>query len=313
MNDTESADQRIYDKIKLLESRYSKDNQQITDYLDGLLHSKYLNYWDYIRLETLLTLQQTQSNFNDEMIFIVFHQVTELYFKLVLQEIEFLAQDKEVSQQELTKKLRRMNKYLEYVSNSFDIVSEEMSQTEFAQFRTSLFPASGFQSIQYRKIEICATDLINLVVPEIKEAAPFDLSLEECLENIYWKNGATDKATGMQSITLKQFQDKYGDDLHYTAMKYKETNLWKVYLKATNALQIEQELLNEMRNFDVNFNIKFGLSHLKAVVKHLKNNPSTGGTNWQKYLPPKYQKTIFFPELWSREEILNWGRDFLVS
>lgn len=313
MNDADSADQRIYDKIKLLENRYSKDNQDITMYLDGLLHSKYLNYWDYIRLETLLTLQNTQSNLNDELIFIVFHQVTELYFKLVLQEIELLANCSDLTQENLTQKLNRINKYLDYVSNSFDIVSDEMSQSEFSQFRTSLFPASGFQSIQYRKIEICATDLINLVEPEIKEAAPFDLSLEECLENMYWKNGATDKATGMQSLTLKQFQEKYADELSYTASKYKNVNIWKLFKKTTFNQVPNEALVTAMKVFDVNFNVKFGLSHLKAAVKHLKNNPSTGGTNWQKYLPPKYQKTIFFPELWSKEEITKWGQDYLIN
>ena len=55
---------------------------------DGLLLSNYLTYWDYTHVETLLTLQNPKTDFPDEVIFIIYHQITELYFKLSLHELE---------------------------------------------------------------------------------------------------------------------------------------------------------------------------------------------------------------------------------
>ena len=59
-------------------------------------------------------------------------------------------------------------------------------------------------------------------------------------------------------------------------------------------------------------NIFWPLAHLKSAGAYLIKDPeilkATGGTNWQKYLPPKFQKRMFFPELWSEQEKEEWGR-----
>ena len=75
-------------KIKALQEKYSLIGQNMEDYLDGLLFSNPLNYWDYTSLDTLLSLQRPKTDFPDEVVFIIYHQITELYFKLVLHEIE---------------------------------------------------------------------------------------------------------------------------------------------------------------------------------------------------------------------------------
>jgi tryptophan 2,3-dioxygenase len=70
-----------------------------------------------------------------------------------------------------------------------------------------------------------------------------------------------------------------------------------------------------MRQLDVNVNINWPLMHYKSAVRYLASKdgdaPATGGTNWQKYLPPKLQLRIFFPNLWSKEEIDNWGKGWV--
>ena len=65
--------------------------QDMESYLDGLLISNYLTYWDYVHLDKLLALQNPKTDFPDEVIFIMYHQITELYFKLVLHEMEQIA------------------------------------------------------------------------------------------------------------------------------------------------------------------------------------------------------------------------------
>jgi tryptophan 2,3-dioxygenase len=70
--------------------------------------------------------------------------------------------------------------------------------------------------------------------------------------------------------------------------------------------------LEEVAQLDVNVNVNWPLSHYKSAVRYLHREPeeikATGGTNWQKYLPPRFQRRIFYPSLWSVDELENWGK-----
>jgi tryptophan 2,3-dioxygenase len=67
----------------------------------------------------------------------------------------------------------------------------------------------------------------------------------------------------------------------------------------------------------LNVNVNWPLVHYKSAVRYLSSAKedidATGGTNWQKYLPPRFQKRIFFTELWTEEEMNNWGRQWVVK
>lgn len=84
----------IEDRILKLQEKYKNSGQDLNSYLDGLLHQRYLTYWDYIHLDTLLSLQVPRTHFPDEEIFIMYHQITELYFKLILHEQKQIVDDK---------------------------------------------------------------------------------------------------------------------------------------------------------------------------------------------------------------------------
>ena len=64
--------------------------------------------------------------------------------------------------------------------------------------------------------------------------------------------------------------------------------------------------------FDVLTNIGWPLSHYKSAARYLQGDPdliaATGGTNWQKYLPPRHQRIIFFPDLFTEQEKGDWGK-----
>jgi tryptophan 2,3-dioxygenase len=72
-----------------------------------------------------------------------------------------------------------------------------------------------------------------------------------------------------------------------------------------------------MRWLDVHVNINWPLVHYKTAARYLSQEkgevPATGGTNWQQYLPPRFQKRIFFPELWSEQEQNEWGKAWVES
>ena len=84
----------IESQINKLEEKYKNSGQDLSSYLDGLLYQRYLTYWDYIHLDTLLSLQVPRTHFPDEEIFIMYHQITELYFKLILHEQKQIVEDK---------------------------------------------------------------------------------------------------------------------------------------------------------------------------------------------------------------------------
>ena len=79
---------KILQKIQKLSEKYSSTGQDILSFLDGLLYADYIGYWEYLKIDTLLSLQNPKTEFPDEKIFITYHQITELYFKLIIWEIE---------------------------------------------------------------------------------------------------------------------------------------------------------------------------------------------------------------------------------
>ena len=81
-------DTELLDRVAQLEKKYESTGQNMNSYLQGLLYANPLKYWDYTYVETLLSLQRPKTDFPDEMVFIIYHQITELYFKLTLHELD---------------------------------------------------------------------------------------------------------------------------------------------------------------------------------------------------------------------------------
>ena len=304
----------IIERVKLLNEKYAALGQDLSSYLDGLLFADYITYWDYIHLDTLLSLQNPRTSFPDEEIFIMYHQITELYFKLALHEFKQIGTQKTPDAAFMIARLKRINNYFKNLTQSFDIMVDGMEPQQFLKFRMSLLPASGFQSAQYRMIEICCTDFINLVAKDLREKFK-NSSIEEMFENIYWKSGATELASGKKTLTLKQFETKYSHSLIKLANENKTTNVWALYKALPAAEQKNEKLIAEIKWLDTNVNVNWPLAHYKSAVRYLHKNPediaATGGTNWQKYLPPRFQKRIFFPEIWTEQEKEEWGKSFV--
>jgi len=303
---------QIIERLELLEKKYSAIGQDMLSYLDGLLYNDSVKYWDYVEVDTLLSLQKPRTDFPDEVIFIMYHQITELYFKLSLREFEQIGIQENLTAKFFVDRVSRINRYFEALTHSFDIMIEGMDREQFLKFRMSLLPASGFQSAQYRKIEICSTDFKNLVDKDVRDSIKEDRTIAELFENIYWKEGATELATGKKTLTLIQFEERYKDEFIQLGEKYKTLNLWQSYLRLTPEEQALPEVKNALKRNDTNVNINWPLSHYKSAVRYLQKSPAdiaaTGGTNWQKYLPPRFQKRIFYPALWSEQEVEEWGK-----
>jgi tryptophan 2,3-dioxygenase len=312
--DKSSLNSGLQEQLNKLQQKYDVMGQDLSSYLDGLLHSDYLTYWDYIHLDTLLSLQNPKTRFPDEKVFIIYHQITELYFKLILLEIEQIAEKQNLDAKFFLDRLNRVVRYFRQLESSFTIMVDGLEKEQFLKFRMALLPSSGFQSAQYRLIEICSTDMINLVDAREREALMEYSDLDSQLEKLYWRSGATELSSGKKTLTLRQFEEKYLELFLETGMKYRDKNLRKIYLKNFNE---SPEIKLKLREFDELANVLWPLAHLKSAGKYLQKDPedikATGGTNWQKYLPPRFQKTMFFPELWSEEEKAEWGKAGVIN
>ncbi|MDQ0968535.1 tryptophan 2,3-dioxygenase [Flavobacterium sp. W4I14] len=306
----------IKDKLHQLQEKYTAMGQDMASYLDGLLYADFLTYWDYIHLDTLLSLQNPKTPIPDEEIFIMYHQITELYFKLALHECRQIAEHENLTVEFFTARVKRINAYFNALTTSFEVMVDGMEKEQFLKFRMSLLPASGFQSGQYRMIEICATDFIQLVDKSKREELS-TATIEEQFENIYWKFGATELSSGKQTLTLKQFIKKYAAQFLQLAKDRTLTNFSALYHQLqTNGADVSA-LAEELRKLDLYVNVEWPLSHYKSAVRYLEKDPvdiaATGGTNWQKYLPPRFQKRIFYPFLWTGEQMEEWGKGWVLS
>lgn len=304
-------DEGLKDQLKKLSEKYASMGQDLSSYLDGLLYKDYLTYWDYIHLDTLLSLQNPITAFPDEKIFILYHQITELYFKLILNEIDQVIFDDPIDHEIFHKRIHRCNRYFNHLVDSFDVMIDGMDPDQFLKFRMSLLPASGFQSGQYRLIEISCTDFYRLTKkPEENQG----LTSEQIYEQVYWKSGATELATGKKTLTLRQFELKYRDRFIQRAETLKTKNLRQIFLLNYKG---SKEIENALRELDHLANVSWPMVHMRSASRYLQRNPNvikaTGGTNWQKYLPPKNRFVQYYPELWQEEEIQNWGRKLKLN
>ncbi len=302
-------------QIQQLQEKYANSGQDLSSYLDGLLHQRYLTYWDYIHLDTLLSLQIPRTYFPDEEIFIMYHQITELYFKLIIHEQKQIIDDRTQRADFFQQKMERINNYYKALIASFEIMITGMEREQFMQYRMALLPASGFQSAQYRMIELYATPMENLVHQSLRPSFNADNTLEELYEAIYWKRGATNAKTGEKTLTLKQFEYRYTPRFMRIAKEVQHSTIYQRYLQLPEKERQNKALIEALRTFDISANVNWPLMHLGSAYRYLRKEKqaieATGGTNWKDYLPPSFQKIIFFPEIWSQQEKETWGKQWV--
>jgi tryptophan 2,3-dioxygenase len=297
------------DILDRLNSKYKAIDQNTTVHLEGLLWSNPITYWDYILPDALLSLQIQRTTQPDEMVFIMYHQINELLFKMILWEINQVGDSKEILAPFFTEKLRRVSRYFDMLASSFDIMGNGMEKEQYMKFRNTLTPASGFQSIQYRLIEFASTELINLIDFRFRKSIDRDTPFEHALEHLYWQAAGKDYSTGKKNTLLTNFEKKYKQEILLKMEHYNTRNLWTKFKELPLEVKNDQNLINAMRHYDYTVNVTWVMAHYNAAGKYLGNAEATGGSDWRKYMHPKYQRRIFFPELWSTEELENWGHD----
>ena len=300
--------------IHQLENKFNDIGQDLDTHLEGLLHSEPITYWDYIKTDALLNLQLQRTTLPDEMVFIMYHQVNELLFKMILWEIEQVAHHKMLTAEFFSSRLMRISRYFDMLTSSFSIMQDGMEVKQYLKFRNTLTPASGFQSAQYRKIEFASTELINLIDARFRETIDRNTPYEHALNHLYWQAAGKDYKTGKKSYLLSAFEEKYKNEFIAFTKEYNTINLYAKFKELPKEVQEDKKLIKAMRHYDYTVNITWVMAHYNAANHYISGDNSsgkeieaTGGSDWKKYMHPKYQKRIFFPDLWSEKELNDWG------
>jgi len=308
------ANQNNYDHIiRALQDKYDKIDQDTDDHLMGLLYSKPITYWDYIQTDALLNLQIQRTTLPDEMVFIAYHQINELIFKMILWEIEQVADNENLNVDFFESKIMRISRYFDMLTTSFNIMREGMEVEQYMKFRYTLTPASGFQSAQYRLIEFASTELINLIDYRFRETIDRNTPYTHAFEHLYWQAAGKDYKTGKKSTLLINFEKRYKDEFLRFMKNYNTKNLWTRFKELPKQDQDNEALIKAMRHYDYTVNVTWVMAHYNTAKHYIESGlgdgEATGGSDWKKYMHPKYQRRIFFPELWSKEELENWGKN----
>jgi tryptophan 2,3-dioxygenase len=249
-----------------------------------------LSYGSYLQVDELLALQRPLSSppHHDEMLFIIIHQVYELWFKQLLHEITAVlgALDRD-ELLPVAKHFRRIHTIQRLLEQQIDVL-ETMTPQEFNAFREHLNPASGFQSIQFREMEfVCGvrrTDTLKYIQMTDPQRERLERRLQE--PSLYDKVKALMRRRGFPADTHEQLLESYKSIYEQPQAHY------DLYL-----------LLEDLIEFDERF-LLWRSRHVRMVERMIGAKKGTGGSLGAAYLSTTLEHR-FFPELWEVRTLLG--------
>jgi tryptophan 2,3-dioxygenase len=254
------------------------------------MQQQQLSYGSYLHVDDLLALQRPLSSpeHHDEMLFIIIHQVYELWFKQLLHEMgavmRALERDELLA---VTKHFRRIHTIQRLLEQQIDVL-ETMTPQEFNAFRDNLNPASGFQSIQFRELEfLCGvrrTETLKYIQTSDAQRERLERRLNE--PSLY------DKVKDL--LRRRGFATGTHDELLAT---------YKAIYQAPEAQYDLYLLLEDLIEFDERFLLWRG-RHVRMVERMIGAKKGTGGSLGAAYLAQTLDHR-FFPELWEVRTLLG--------
>jgi tryptophan 2,3-dioxygenase len=276
----------------------SKKEEQTNSVGNEGVHTDFINnmtYGDYLHLDTLLSSQKRLSGHHDEMLFIIIHQVSELWMKLILHELKTSIASIEAGElSPAFKMLSRVSKIQSQIIHAWDVLST-LTPSEYIQFRDDLGQASGFQSYQYRMIEFA----LGYKTPHVLKIYEKDPELLTHLQEAY-------KSPSLYDVSIHALS-KAGfpineDVLHRDFTKpYKENDsvlaAWTEVYRSTDKYWDLYELAEKLIDLE-DWLQQWRFRHMKTVERIIGHKKGTGGSSGVSYLK-KVLDHQFFPELWN--------------
>ncbi|TFJ91917.1 tryptophan 2,3-dioxygenase [Lentibacillus salicampi] len=253
-----------------------------------------MTYGDYLQLDHLLDNQKRLSNHHDEMLFIIIHQVSELWLKLIIHEtrgaIEAIEQD---NLRASFKMLARVSKIQSQIIHAWDVLAT-LTPAEFMAFRDKLGNASGFQSYQYRLVEF----VLGYKAPHILKIYKKNSDVHAILEEAYHKPGLYDVA--IRALARNGFAiDQAVLDRDVSKTYEKNASVEKAWLDVYRDVSTYwelYELAEKLVDIEDWFQ-QWRFRHMKTVERTIGHKIGTGGSSGVGYLKQVLDH-YFFPELW---------------
>jgi tryptophan 2,3-dioxygenase len=268
-----------------------------------------LSYGEYLRIPQLTGLQHPQSSppHHDELLFIVIHQTYELWFKLLLHELDAVVANLQAAARnpgsrdevyEAARLLRRCTEIARVLVEQFTVL-ETMLPTHFLAFRDLLKPASGFQSEQFREIEfLCGLKderLLRLHEPTPKTHVALERRLREpSLRDVFFDALA---ALGVMPQVGERAgeEDKFQARARAIVTLYRDEKGHRDWIDVCERLTEFDELI-----------VSWRLRHIQMVERTIGLRMGTGGSSGASYLKGTIDKK-FFPELWEARSLMSEG------
>ncbi len=265
-----------------------------------------MTYSEYLRLDMILGAQQPLSNppHHDEMLFIIQHQTSELWMKLVIHElteaIECIQRDELES---CFKILARVKRIQEQLFNQWAVL-ETLTPSEYVQFRGVLGNASGFQSVQYRAIEFLLGNKSPRSLEVHKDRPEAYEFLKGILErpSIYdeylrllARRGLPVPKDRVERDWSQPYEPSEGVRAVFKTIYENPDKWWDAYEMAEKLLDVEQYF--QMWRF----------RHLKTVHRIIGLKTGTGGSSGVEFLR-RALDLVFFPELWDVRTLIEGPR-----
>lgn len=251
-----------------------------------------VTYSSYLKVDELLALQQPRSEGpeHDELLFIVIHQVYELWFKQILHEVDYLAdQLRANARPRASHTIGRIRTILKTIVGQVDIL-ETMTPLEFNAFRSYLESGSGFQSVQFREIEfVMGYKRANIF--KHYPASTFGLGrLRERFEQpALWDAFLAFLACNGYDVPADQLQRDVTQPL--AASPQVQAILIQIYRTDPAVRNVCEQLVDLDEGF-----MEWRYRHVKMVERTIGHKPGTGGSPGAQYLAATIKP--FFPDLW---------------
>ncbi len=249
-----------------------------------------MKYGDYLALDTLLSSQHPRSPDHNEMLFIIQHQTSELWMKLMLHELRAaIAHLREDSLPNAFKMLARVSRIMEQLVSAWTVLST-MTPSEYSTVRPFLGSSSGFQSVQYREIEFL---LGNKSASRIES---HEGSHREHLQSVLRQPSIYDEAIAMLGRSGFDIAGAAVDPAAPRPFDEKVEAAWLAVYRAPAKHWRLYELAEELIDLEDAFR-QWRFRHVTTVERIIGFKPGTGGTGGVSYLR-KMLDVVLFPELW---------------
>ncbi|MET0331898.1 MAG: tryptophan 2,3-dioxygenase family protein [Dyella sp.] len=262
-----------------------------------------LSYTGYLCLDTLLSAQQPRSTpaHHDELLFIVQHQVAELWMKLLVHELSAAMEHLRHDRLEMTQKiLARVKQIQQQLFEQWSVL-ETLTPAEYLQFRQVLEGASGFQSLQYRQLEFLLGNKLPamLAVFEHDPAAHATLSAALQAPSLYDEALAWLARRGHAVPTASLARDW---STPYTSQPGLLPVLKRIY-EQPGEFWLEYSLCEQLVDIEESFQL-WRFRHMKTVERIIGHKPGTGGSSGVAFLRRALEHS-FFPELLQVRTVLG--------